>query len=237
MDLQILRAEHAVRAREDVVAVVSHDLKGPLQVVQIATRFLRNKSADADSIASLDRIDRARNGMAVLITDLLDMAKIEAGRFRVEPTPCETLAVVAEVVTFLKALAEVRSLRLEGAAVEDAWILADRDRLFQVLANLLDNAIKLTPAGGTVSISTSINDGFARFAVRDAGPGIDPNILPHVFERYWQSPTSRRRGGSGLGLYIAKGLVEAHGGRIWVESTLGAGSTFSFTIPTTSPPP
>ncbi len=232
---QIALAARAVRTRDDVVAVVSHDLKNPLNVIQLATRFVRAQIVGGeDPLATLDRIDRAAHRMGVLITDLLDLAKIEAGRFHVMPTPCAARALVADAITLQKPIAAERGVRLESAEVEDVSILVDQDRMFQVLANLLSNAIKFTPKEGQVSISSRTAGGFTRFMVHDDGPGMAPYVVDRVFDRYWQAPTSAVRQGSGLGLYIAKGLIEAHGGRIWAESVAGAGSTFFFTVPSCS---
>jgi chemotaxis family two-component system sensor kinase Cph1 len=234
LEQQIARAEEAVRARDDLVAVVSHDLKNPVNVILLAIRLLRtqlHEPAPGAALATLVRLDRAALGMTALITDLLDLAKIEAGRFQVLPAPCEVRALVADAATLLEPGADERSVRLETSGVENASVFADRDRMFQVLGNLVGNAIKFSPRGGVVRIATTTAKGFTRFEVRDEGPGIASNLVPHVFDRYWQGMLTRTGQGSGLGLYIAKGLVEAHGGRIWVESSVGIGSTFYFTVP------
>jgi light-regulated signal transduction histidine kinase (bacteriophytochrome) len=234
LEQQIARAEEAVRARDDLVAVVSHDLKNPVNVILMAANVLRlqmQEHSTAGALATLDRVERAAQWMTVLITDLLDLSKIEAGRFRVAPGPCDARALVDDAVALHRPIADERSVRLESEAVEWVRVLADRDRIFQVLGNLLGNAIKFTPRGGVVRVATGTAGGFTRFEVRDEGPGIAPHLAPHVFDRYWQGPLARLRQGSGLGLYIAKGLVEAHGGRIWVESAVGVGSTFYFTVP------
>ncbi len=232
---QVAVAELAVRTRDDVVAVVSHDLKNPLNTIRLATQLARARAKDAALVTTLGRIDRAARTMEVLITDLLDLAKIEAGRFQVILAPCDARALVTDALALLKNDADAKRIRLESHDVEDVTIAADLDRMCQVLANLLGNAIKFTPKGGLVSVSTRTAAGFTCVSVSDSGPGIDPHVLPHVFDRYWQAPTAAARAGSGLGLFIAKGLVEAQGGRIRVESVLGAGSTFSFTVPFAHP--
>jgi signal transduction histidine kinase len=203
-----------------------------LHVIEMSAGLLRERMADARTSAALDRIERAQRRMAVLINELLDLAKIEVGRFRVDVAPCRARSLVTDALALCAPMAEESGLRLESEAVEDVCILADRDRMLQVLENLLRNAIHFSPKGGSVSVAAiAAEGGSSRFLVRDEGPGIEPDVLPHVFDRYWQAPASGRRRGSGLGLYIAKGIVEAHGGRIWVESSLGAGSTFLFTVP------
>jgi two-component system, chemotaxis family, sensor kinase Cph1 len=233
LEQQIVRAEQAVRARDDLVAVVSHDLKNPVNVIHLATGLLRRQIHEgAPALATLGRVDRAVLRMRALITDLLDLAKIEAGRFHVAPEPCEVRALIDDALALQEPVAEERSVRLESSAAEESVrVLADRDRMFQVLGNLLGNAIKFSPRGGVVRVATSTAGGFTRFEVRDEGAGLPPNLLAHVFDRYWQATVARSGQGSGLGLYIARGLVEAHGGRIWVDSTVGVGSTFCFTVP------
>jgi chemotaxis family two-component system sensor kinase Cph1 len=234
LEQQITRAEKAVRGRDDVVAVVSHDLKNPVNVIQLATQVLRNQVRDATptaALATLARIERAAARMTALITNLLDLAKIEAGRFQVVPAPCEARALVDDAISLHEPIADERSVRLESSVEEDVLVFADRDRMFQVLGNLLSNAIKFSPRDGVVRVKTATSDGFTRFEVHDEGPGLAPNLIDHVFDRYWQGTTHRSGQGSGLGLYIARGLVEAHGGRIWVESEVGVGSAFCFTVP------
>ena len=236
LERQITRAERAVRSRDDLLAVVSHDLKDPLNVIQMASQLARLQVKDAAALATLERIDRATTRMRVLISDLLDLSKIEAGRFQIHLGRFEVRALVADAVSLQTQIAETKSVWLDSSDVEDILLVADRDRLFQVLTNLLGNAIKFSPDGSDIKISAQHVDGFVRFDVRDKGAGISPNLLPHVFDRYWQAPRSRAREGSGLGLFIAKGLVDAHGGRISVDSHVGEGSTFTFTVPFTELP-
>ncbi|HTQ46089.1 MAG TPA: ATP-binding protein [Polyangiaceae bacterium] len=229
---QIARASQAIGVRDDVVAVLSHDLRSPLSVIELGVRLLRKGLGDAPALhVELDRIERARGRMTTLVSDLLDLATIEAGRFHVKPTPCRARAVVDDAVALSRPLAEERGVRVDRAEVQDVPLLADRERLLQVLENLICNAIKFAAEGGTVRVSAARNDGFTRFEVHDEGPGIPPEQLAHLFDRYWRAPSARRTVGSGLGLFIAKGLVEAHGGQIWAESAMGRGSTFCFTVP------
>jgi len=233
LHLEINRAERAVRSRDDLLAVVSHDLKSPLNVVQMASQLVRTQ-IDADAaapLATLDRVDRATHRMTLLITDLLDLAKIEAGRFEIHLGQCEARALVLDAVALQMPAADQKSVSIDSQRVEPLQLVADRDRMFQVLTNLLSNAIKFSSAGGIVSVAARRVGVFTHFAVSDQGPGLTVDLQSHVFERYWQAPKSRAREGSGLGLFIAKGLVEAHGGRIWVDSTSGAGSTFTFSVP------
>ncbi len=230
---QITRATHAIALREEVVAVLSHDLKSPLQVIDMAVEALQPHVAD-DALAkkSVERIRRSADRMTTLIHDLLDLAKIEAGRFQVTPAPVAVDVLVSDAMALLTPIAEGKQVQLVWTG-SDCWVAADADRVLQVLANLVGNAIKFTPPGGTVSLVVAREDGIVRFAVQDTGPGIAPVELAHIFDRYWQARRVRSAG-TGLGLYIAKGLIEAHGGRLWAQSTLGAGATFCFTLPISS---
>lgn len=169
--------------------------------------------------------------MSRLIEDLLTAAKAENGRLSVDLRAEDVASIVDEAVQESIGAAEEHSLVLESRVPRELPPAScDRGRILQVLANLLGNAIKFTPAHGRVSVDVSRRGAFVCFSVSDTGAGIAAPQLPHVFERYWQKKEDRRRG-SGLGLYIAKAIVEAHGGKIWVESEVARGSTFSFTVP------
>jgi signal transduction histidine kinase len=164
-----------------------------------------------------------------LIEDLLDVARMEAGTLSLSPTPQPTESLLREAVEAAQPLAgEVHLLLEEPGALPP--VLADRDRLLQVFSNLLGNALKFTPRGGQVRVGARAQDEHVRFYVRDTGPGLNEDALAHIFDRFWQLDRKDRRG-AGLGLSIVKGLVEAHGGRLRVESEPGHGSTFSFTVP------
>lgn len=232
---QIANAERAVRLRDEMVAVVSHDLKSPLQVIEMACTLVQEQvGVDPRTATTVGRIQRAVGRMNTLIHDLLDVAKIESGRFEVVPVPCTVATLVTDSFAMLAPLAEAKGVQLEWSGEGQLVVDADAERVFQVLSNLVGNAIKFTPAGGAVTIEVHSLDGEVRFAVRDTGPGISSTELAHVFDRYWQARRARSAG-SGLGLYIAKGIVEAHGKRIWAESERGAGATFYFALPAHDP--
>ncbi|BDG02016.1 sensor histidine kinase [Anaeromyxobacter oryzae] len=222
-------AQRAVRARDDVLALVSHDLKNPLEAVALSAALLLRKPDPARVPRYAETIDRSVRRMDRLIRDLLDVSSMDAGRFRVVPRPERLGAIVDDALALLAPLAVERGIALavEGGVPEE--IRCDRERILQVLSNLIGNALQFTPPGGHVTVRLVMDAGRARVAVSDDGPGIAPEELPRLFDRYWRGRGSRR--GTGLGLSIARGIVEAHGGRIHVESQLGAGSTFTFTLP------
>jgi chemotaxis family two-component system sensor kinase Cph1 len=228
---QIARAEQAVLLRDELIAVVSHDLKSPLEVIAMAVPVLQPQVAENQRAATtVARVQRAVDRMKALIHDLLDLAKIESGRFDVTLVPCAINQLVTDALSLIAPLAESKGLELTWTSDGDPWVNADAERVFQVLGNLVGNAIKFTPPGGTVRIEIDRVSDAVRVAVRDTGPGIPAVDLAHIFDRYWQARRARSAG-SGLGLYIAKGIVEAHGQRLWVESTHGEGATFYFALP------
>jgi PAS domain S-box-containing protein len=230
-------SREAVRARDQMLAVVSHDLRNLLGPVALHTaRLLEEASAGSRIRRPLERIQRAVEQMERLIHDLVDVASLESGRLVLRTESLDPAVLVTEVVDTHRPAAERKSLRLESAVPPDLpRVEGDRHRLFQVFDNLVGNALKFTPPGGAVTVGAERLGGEVRFFVRDTGPGIPAEDLPHLFEAYWKAP-SHREPGSGLGLSIARRIVEAHGGRLRVESEPGAGSVFSFTLGTPPPP-
>ena len=229
----------SIRAREDLLAIVSHDLRNPLSAVimstsLIKTRLLAGKLERADEY--LDRTFRAAERMRVLIDDLLDAASIESGRFIINRAPHPIGGIVTDVVEMLGPMAKERSIELHADVPGSPVVDCDRKRVMQVLSNLVGNAIKFTPAKGSILICASEEDAHIKVTVSDTGPGISKDQVPHLFDRYWKGP-SRDGGGAGLGLYIVKGIVEAHGGSVSVESSPGEGTSFSFSLPHHPLPP
>ena len=223
----------AIQLRDQVLGVVAHDLRNPLSAILMQTPALVNRGLQLErrSLEPLQVINRAATRMNRLIQDLLDVTRMEAGRLTIEQARLSASALIAEAVDTQRPLAKSSSIELRvnvDPAVPDVW--GDWNRLFQVFENLIGNAIKFTQPGGRVTAGATSKDGEVVFRVADTGAGIPPQHLPHVFDRFWQA-TRTGREGAGLGLPITRGIVEAHGGRIWVESTVGRGSTFFFTIP------
>jgi PAS domain S-box-containing protein len=234
-------AERAIKDRDDVLAVVAHDLRNPLGAILMQAGMLKRREPARDSPAhrSAERIEGAVQRMNRLIQDLLDIIRVEAGRLVLERAELEPREMAKEAVDAHRALAAAASIELRlnlGEHVPN--IFGDRYRLLRVFENLIGNALKFTPAGGRVTVGVVPLPEAVLFYVRDSGAGISSEDLPHVFDRFWQAsrPQVGKRGDSGLGLPIVKGLVETHGGSVWVESRLGEGSTFYFTVPAAPPP-
>jgi PAS domain S-box-containing protein len=227
-------AQEAVRAREDLLAIVSHDLRNPLGVVLASSALLLKSSLPPEkeerARRQVEAIQRAGNRMNRLIRDLLDFASIQGGRLSVNRRAQDATAMVTEVLEALEPLAQPKGLRLVRETPADLCVSCDHDRVVQLFSNVVGNAIKFTPDGGVITVRAALEEDEVRFAVVDTGPGIPAEELPHVFDRYYQAKRKNREG-IGLGLSIARGIVEAHGGRIWVESEEGKGSTFFFTLP------
>jgi len=223
-----VEARRAVAARDEVLAVVSHDLRGPLTAILLAAA--QRHAADGALSRRLTKIELAARRMNVLIEDLLDAARPERQNVELHLERCDVRPLLLEACALLEDQAAQKSIHLSAQTGEGAVALIDRERIFRVLANLLGNAIKFTPEGGEVTARVDVEPQAVRVSVTDNGPGVEPAQLGSVFEKHFRVAGGHARG-LGLGLYIARNLVEAHGGRIGAESTPGQGSTFSFTVP------
>jgi signal transduction histidine kinase/DNA-binding NarL/FixJ family response regulator len=228
-------AQEATRARDDLLTIVAHDLRNPLNTIFMSTELLLELESlhqMATETRHITIIRRSAEKMNGLIQDLLDVKRMEMGQLAIEPRPVGVQHVVAEALELLRTVAESRGQTLEHAVPDDLPRgMADPGRIQQVISNLVGNALKFTPSNGRVVVSAEQLQNEIRVAVTDTGPGIAADQLPHVFGRYWQGTRADHRG-IGLGLAIAKGIIDAHGGRIWVESPPGEGATFYFTLPT-----
>ena len=223
-------AQRAVQARDRVLAFVSHDLKNPLQAVMMATTMLERGAAGEARDRHLAVVRRAGARMDRLIHDLLDLSSLEAGRFTLTRAPVDAAALLAEVAAQHATLADHLGVALAAEPPEGApRIAADRDRIQQVLSNLVANALAFTPRDGRITLRALPAPGAVRFEVEDTGKGIAPAEQGLVFDAFWRSEDSPN--GTGLGLAIARGIVEAHGGAIGVRSEPGRGTTFYFTVP------
>jgi signal transduction histidine kinase len=226
-------AREAIRLREQVLAIVSHDLRSPLSAVQLATTALARKLEPVTDHAVLryvGTISRSIDRMKHLIDDLLDVASIQTGRLAVEPCAADISVLLEDAREAHAAAAAQKHLALRcECAAEGVRVRADPERILQVLANLLGNAIKFCPEGETIVLHAEPRGAEVVVSVHDTGPGMSADDLTHLFEPYWSAPRHASKG-IGLGLYISRCIVEAHGGRIWADSTLGVGSTVFFTL-------
>jgi signal transduction histidine kinase len=228
---QYRQTEQARRARESMIAIVSHDLRSPLTAVLLGVGYVKRAAAEGKPLQSLsgalDAIHRSADSMKRLVDDLLDAARIESGRFRLEPARQSLVPILEDAVQAGRLAADARRIRIDlEAPAGEHLVHCDRQRLTQVLGNLIGNAVKFSPEGARIELRLREEGEWLRIEVRDWGPGIAAEHLPHVFDRYWQA-TGTAHLGTGLGLFIARAIVESHGGRIHVESRVGEGSTFS----------
>lgn len=231
-------ARRAVQARDDLLGIVAHDLRNPLQSVLLQARLLRARASDGAEWVRRpsEVVERAVSRMARLIQDLLDVGRIEAGKLALalDRVPVEPL--LHEALEAQRVLAAAAAIELHLEPVPPlAALWADRDRLLQVFENLLGNALKFTARGGRVAVGVEHSGAELVFRVTDTGKGIPADELPRLFERFWQADRASRNG-AGLGLPIARGIVQAHGGRIWVESAPGQGTTVHVAVPLAGPP-
>lgn len=226
------QAQQATQARDELMAIVSHDLRSPLNAVLAGASLLLDLPLPEDKRQEqLRAIKRGAERMERLTRDLLDITRIEAGQLRLEPAPHPPRPLIEEALAGCAFAAGRTGVFVTSQVEEDLPdVHADRDRVLQVLDNLLANAIRHTGEGGKVTVAASRGGDGVLFRVMDTGSGVSADILPHIFDRFRQQggPTA---GSAGLGLPIARGIVEAHGGRIWVDSEVGRGSTFTFALP------
>ncbi len=229
------RGDEALAARDDFMGMVSHDVRNLLGGIALSAEMQIEGATDDEAgrrnLKAAKRIQRFTAQITRLITDLMDVASIEAGRFSLRSRPHDVAEVVREAVETFQPLALAKSIVIKTRLPEQAIVVSfDHGRILQVLTNLLSNAIKFSGTGGSVAIDVMPAADGAQISVTDNGEGIDARHLGAVFDRYWQVAAGDRRG-VGLGLFISRSVVEAHGGRIWAESELGKGSTFSVTLP------
>lgn len=220
--------------REDLLRAVSHDLRSPLTVIQghaqLLQRTLPRTEATESSLRSVHAILKDARRMNTMIQDLVDSARMEAGQLRLEKKPIDLRSFLPDLLERAATGMDIKRVRTELPTGLPP-ILADPDRLDRILLNLLSNALKYSTPGTEVLIRAHQTDGSVAVSVTDHGPGIAPENLPHLFQRYYRVGRPQEKEGIGLGLYISRILVEAHGGRIWAESQPGVGSTFTFEIP------
>ncbi|HZN27311.1 MAG TPA: sensor histidine kinase [Burkholderiales bacterium] len=227
-------AEAASRAKDEVITTLSHELRSPLNAILGWMHMLRIKKGDEATVArGIDVMERNAKRLSRLIEDLLDMSRIVTGRLVPQKSSVDLSQLVAEVVEIHRVDAEAKHLSLDTELQNDVHLQADATRLYQVLVNLLVNAIKFTPVNGKIHITLRADQRHAFVTIQDTGIGIAPELLPKIFDRFWQADASSRAGkGLGLGLAIARHIVEAHGGTLRVSSDgLGEGTAFVVELP------
>ncbi|CAA9572760.1 MAG: hypothetical protein AVDCRST_MAG88-2507 [uncultured Thermomicrobiales bacterium] len=226
------------RARRDLIAAVSHDLRTPLASLQVLVEALNDGVVDDPQGVRryLALMEGEVGRLNALIDDLFELARLESGALQLDRLPSPVQDLISETLERMGAQAGQKGLHLGGEVVGDPPpVLVDGQQVTRVLLNLVQNAIRHTPADGSVTVRAEPAGGEVRLEVRDTGEGIPADQLPRVFERFYRGdPARSREAGGGLGLAIARGIVEAHGGRIWVESEPGRGSRFTFTLPAAS---
>ena len=221
----------AVQARDEVMAVVSHDLRNPVGTIAAAAELMADAELPtAQQSENLDIIQRSAYRINRLIQDLLDVARIEAGRFSVRTEALDLSEVIEDAVSQAGLQASIKNIQVSSEVPSSLPLVqADRDRILQVLENLLDNGIKFTPEGGSVLVLAIPTDGGVSLTVSDTGPGIEPELRDHLFDRFWKGNRSGLKG-AGLGLAIVRGILRAHGAGVEVETEMGEGSAFSFIL-------
>lgn len=231
-NFQTLR--NALATRDTMLSVVSHDLRSPLRTISINSELMRKRCAGHATQDCVETytllIQESVSRMSSLISNLLDFGRMDAGLFSIQTGDYPIQEILECALREIRPQAEKRGIRLELQSCENVLIQCDRDRILQVLVNFLSNAIRFAPEqSGWIGIRCENQNSQVHFSISDNGPGILPDEIPHLFDRYWQG--SQNKGSVGLGLSIAQGIVKAHGGEIGVESTLGQGTTFYFTLP------
>jgi signal transduction histidine kinase len=224
-------AELLAQAREDVLGVVAHDLRNPLNLIQMTAELMIDEELPLQKRKEmLDIAIRAAKQMNRLIDDLLDTVRLQAGRLFLDVEEVSVQAIMKQAEETYRPLAQRRHLHFETASLDGATVRADPARVSQIVGNLIGNAFKFSREDGSVKLRATSEEKQVVFQVVDDGPGIPPDNISHLFDNFWQARKNDRRG-VGLGLAIVKELVEAHGGKIWVESQVDHGSTFSFSLP------
>lgn len=226
----------ALLTRDQFLAIVSHDLKNPLGAISLSANLIRLELAkdefDLDKIFQMvDVIDRSSANMDRLISDMLDIERMDHGKFALKPEKGDICSVLKECLDLFAPVVASRNFAMTIEQCSSPLAATfDRDRLLQVLSNLVGNALKFTPEGGSINLSAKKKVNELEISVSDNGPGISEDKVARIFEKFSQLNSGDRRG-LGLGLFISKWIVEAHKGRIWVSSKMGEGSVFTFTLP------
>lgn len=225
----------AISSREDILAVVSHDLRSPLTIIGMTAELLNKRASSKPELNWLNdiaiKIESASGKMKRMISDLLDASAIESGKIQVNLEPFNANVFLEEIKSHFSAIIQERSIDFEIEQPKgDVVVLGDADRIHQVFSNLIDNAVKFTPRGGKIAVRSNLSNGKVQFSVSDTGIGISEENQQHLFDKYWQIKGTKAKG-TGLGLYITKGIIEAHDSKLEIKSIPGKGTTFNFDLP------
>jgi signal transduction histidine kinase len=226
----------ALKARDEMMAIVSHDLRNPLAAIMLQVKLMQKsleiKGEIPDLKDKLIRIGNSCNRMNRLIQDILDVTSIEGGKFKLNCQHFSVASLLLDMMNSFQEIAESNGVELiQNVHNEEHVAFGDRERTGQILMNLISNSLKFTPRGGKIIVNTDEKKGDTYFSVQDTGTGISDEALPHIFNRFWQGHKVSGSLGIGLGLSIVKGIVDAHNGKIWVESAPAQGTKFTFVLP------
>ena len=221
---------HLEQARRDMFANISHELRTPLTSISLLLDMLVTREQSADTISALEKMTTETDTLKEMAQELLDISLIESGRFAIKLDSANAAALIMPTIERLQPQADLKSIQFHMTECTDVPVWADADQVQRVLSNIFHNAIKFTPPDGSVIISAIAEDEYVRIETQDSGPGIHPDDLPRIFERFFRADRTRKGAGTGLGLAIANHIVQAHGGSIWAENAPETGAIISFTL-------
>ena len=221
---------HLEQARRDMFANISHELRTPLTSISLLLDMLVTREQSADTISALEKMTTETDTLKEMAQELLDISLIESGRFAIKLDSANAAALIMPTIERLQPQADLKSIQFHMTECTDVPVWADADQLQRVLSNIFHNAIKFTPSDGSVIVSAIAEDECVRIEIQDSGPGIHPDDLPRIFERFFRADRTRKGAGTGLGLAIANHIVQAHGGSIWAENAPETGAIISFTL-------
>ena len=221
---------HLEQARRDMFANISHELRTPLTSISLLLDMLVTREQSADTISALEKMTTETDTLKEMAQELLDISLIESGRFAIKLDSDNAAALIMPTIERLQPQADLKSIQFHMTECTDVPVWADADQVQRVLSNIFHNAIKFTPTDGSVIISAIAEDEYVRIETQDSGPGIHPDDLPRIFERFFRADRTRKGAGTGLGLAIANHIVQAHGGVIWAENSPETGAIISFTL-------
>ena len=221
---------YSEQARRDLFANISHELRTPLTSIRLLLDMLMAREQSADTISALEKMTTETDTLKEMAQELLDISLIESGRFAIKLDSANAVTLIMPTIERLQPQADLKSIQFHMTECTDVPVWADADQVQRVLSNIFHNAIKFTPSDGSVIVSAIAEDECVRIEIQDSGPGIHPDDLPRIFERFFRADRTRKGAGTGLGLAIANHIVQAHGGVIWAENAPETGAIISFTL-------